>query len=161
MRARALVAWARTVASGSCWAILARASVPSKASGPRLSRASTAVSRTAASRSLSAPMRAGIAAGSALPTWPRLATAFLRDFASVARAHRPESKVFRAIGRDASDKAHGAIAEQQVHAVQVPAGKIVQAAVRVGFDVDPVVMHEDQTLRRADGALPRIACTRP
>src|SRR5262249_33275319 len=61
---RARAAKLRARSSRSCWRIVSRAGLASPATGPNFTRARIASQRTALSRSLSAPIKAGRTAGS-------------------------------------------------------------------------------------------------
>src|SRR5205823_7696592 len=88
---------------------------------------------------------------------PRLVVQAPNDFAAGARAEGPEGPPLRAVAGDAADEMRRAVGEEQVDAAGVVTGEVVEAAVGVGLDVNPVVVHENQARGRGRGRPPRVA----
>src|SRR5262249_10909145 len=106
-----------------------------------------------APRRAAPPTRAGIV--SSLQT--------LDDLAAGARAQGPEGQAVGAVDRDAPQEAGGAVGEEEGDPAGVVAAEVVQPAVGVGPDVDPVGvdLHEDRGrgVRRGPGV--QLAGPRP
>ena len=85
----------------------------------------------------------------------------LNGVAASNRPHRPECHALWPVHGDAAHEVDGPVGEQQVDAANMVTGKVVQPAVRVGLDVDPVVVRQHQRRGRGRDRRPRVARAGP
>src|SRR5262245_17676615 len=76
------------------------------------------------------------------------------------RAQGPKSPAFRAVVRNAPQEMDRSIGEEEIDSSRMIAGKIVQAAVGVRGDIDPVIVCQDESLRWAGGVGPNVRGSR-
>jgi hypothetical protein len=68
----------------------------------------------------------------------------LDHFATGSRTHCPKTAPLLSVARDTADEVDRAVGKQQIHASRMVAGEIIEAAIGVGADVNPVVVYQDQ-----------------